>query len=100
MPKIGVKLFPYTYYTLMPYLLSEISVTGRNEFWQNRLLLGTGLRVMPFRKFSAGVSGILIRSMRFYVEGKWNVCYLKDIPSSDIPSYDIILGLNISINRW
>jgi hypothetical protein len=49
-PKWGVKLFSKEFFALMPYLTGEVAITGRREFWQNRALVGLGIRVMPFRR--------------------------------------------------
>ena len=98
-PKYGIKLFPYKFYSLMPYLTGEVVVTSRSDFWQNRALLGIGARIMPFRKFTTGLFGALFRSCRFYFEYSNCVAYFKDKPTAQTPEYDLKFGISISIYR-
>lgn len=98
-PKWGVKLFPDKEFAIMPYITGEIAVTGRKEFWQNRALLGAGVRVMPFR-WHGGVFGIFMRGTRIYIEGMRVIEYLKDEAPQGTSRNDLRVGLSFSIYPW
>lgn len=98
-PKLGVKLFPEREWAFMPYATGEISVTERSEFWQNRALVGVGLRIMPFRWYE-GLIRIFMKGLRIYIEGLWVVGYFKDEAPSVTPDYDFRVGTNFTINWW
>ena len=98
-PKYGVKIFRNHFYTLLPYATGAIQLTGRDDYWQNRLLLGVGLRVMPFRKVKADWCATLLKSCKFYVEYERIIGYFKDVPCN-VPTYDLAFGINFSINRY
>jgi len=99
-PKYGVKIFPGNDFTLMPYLTGQIQLTGRDEFMQNRLLLGMGLRIMPFKKYKTYLIGTFLSSCKIYIEFERNIVYFKDVPCSNIPKYDVSFGVTYSINRY
>ena len=98
-PKWGLKFFPKELFALMPYLTGEFAITGRREFWQNRAIVGIGLRIMPFRR-NRGVFGIFMRGIRIYIEGLKVIKYLKDKPPKNTPDFDIRFGFNYTIYRW
>ena len=98
-PKWGIKIFPDNL-SIMPYITGELSVTSRElEFWQNRALVGFGVRTMPFKN-TVNLTGTFLKGMRIYVEGNFVVAYLKDAPPSGTPDYDVRLGITYVINRW
>jgi hypothetical protein len=98
-PKIGIRLFPERELAIMPYATGEVSVTGRTDFWQNRLLAGAGVRLMPFRRLT-GTMSYFLKGVRVYAEGLWVVSYFKDKAPPSIPGYDFRAGIGFTINRW
>ena len=100
-PKVGIKFFPENEWALMPYLTGEIALTGRSEYWQNRMLAGIGIRVMPFRWYD-GIISTFIRGIRIYAENLWIIHYFDDLPlcSECIPEDDLRIGINYTINWW
>jgi hypothetical protein len=98
-PKLGVKIFPDKVYTLMPYIIGEIGVTGREEAWQNRFLIGIGLRLMPFRELKSSWAGTIFKACKIYIQGMRNIVYFKSPPKQYTPPCDLIFGVNFSINR-
>ena len=98
-PKVGLKLFPAAEVALMPYITGEIALTQRSEFWQNRLLGGLGIRVMPFRQRS-GLVGAFLKGSRVYAEALWVLSYFRDPASSGTPFQDFRAGITFTINWW
>ena len=98
-PKWGWKFFPKDVFALMPYITGELAITGRREFWQNRAILGLGLRVMPFRK-QRGTIKVFMKGVRIYIEAIKIIKYLKDKAPENVPDYDIRFGFNYTIYRW
>jgi hypothetical protein len=80
-----------------PYLLADSSLTENTAFWwENRMLLGAGIRLAPHRKhFPKWIT-------RFVVFGEYvgaAYYYRHEAPSST-PDYDFRLGVNISVGEW
>jgi len=98
-PKIGFKLFPDSFYSLMPYFTGELTMSEKEYPWENRLVLGAGLRFMPFRYLSNWTSDFL-RSMRFYIEAGKIVKYFRNSAEPESPSENIRAGITYAINRW
>lgn len=98
-PKWGVNLTPNSGFATLPYVTTEVVVTGRREFWQNRVMMGIGLRIMPVR-WQTGVFGDLFRGSKFYFEYSGVVTYLKDKAPDNNPKSDFQMGFNYTINRW
>lgn len=96
-PKVGIKLLPEREVCIMPYITGEISSTRRTEFWQNRILAGGGIRLMPFR-WNDSKMYFLIKGLRLYVENLWLINYMKDEAPATISKYDIRFGINYAIN--
>jgi hypothetical protein len=96
-PRVGVRLERVA--GLMPYAMGELATTGRSEPWQNRVLLGVGARVMPFRLDTAGVGGVL-RGTRIYVEHLWLVAYVEGATGNVTPVRDLRAGVAMAVNRW
>lgn len=81
---------------LMPYITAEASVSEKNRFfWENRLLAGGGVRLMPKIRVCSTKDLLL----RFYAEYVTVAEYFKNNPNTDVPWNDIRVGLNFSINR-
>ncbi|MGR3310136.1 MAG: hypothetical protein ACUZ77_05110 [Candidatus Brocadiales bacterium] len=81
---------------LMPYVTMEASVSEKNDFfWENRLLAGGGIRLMPRIKLCS-TKDLLIR---LFAEHVTAVDYFKSGPDSEVPWNDIRVGINFSINR-
>lgn len=81
---------------VMPYVTAETSLSGKNEFfWENRLLAGGGIRVMPKIKITEKKDLLL----RIYAEHVTAVDYFEERPDPNIPWNDIRAGINFSINR-
>jgi len=98
-PKWGVNLTPNSGFAILPYVTTEVVVTGRREFWQNRVTMGGGLRIMPVR-WQTGIFGDLFRGTKFYFEYSGVTAYLKDKAMDDNPNSDFQMGLSYTINRW
>ena len=97
-PKIGMKLFSEQS-VFMPYITGELSATGEKEAWQNRVLVGAGIRSMPFGK-TEKLAGTLLQGMRIYIEGNYALVYLKNEAVVGTPDHDIRIGITYVINRW
>lgn len=98
-PKWGVNLTPNSGFAALPYVTIEAVVTGRREFWQNRVTLGVGLRIMPVR-WQTGIFGDLFRGSKLYLEYSEVAAYLKDKAPDDNPKSDLQMGFSYTINRW
>ncbi len=98
-PKFGIKPFKNYSNLFMPYISAEVSVTERSDFWQNHILVGGGVRCMPFNKLSNNLSDFF-KATRIFFEALYNVKYLKDSPITNTPKLDLRVGLNLNINRW
>lgn len=96
-PKFGVKIFPERELSIMPYVTGEIALAQRNEFWQNRALLGGGIRLMPFR-WNESAMDVFAKGLRVYVEGLWALRYFADKAPDFTPNYDLRTGINYTIN--
>lgn len=94
-PKAGVLSM------LTPYLAAESSLTEKDSnFWENRLLLGGGIRFAPPLKFMPkewNVTRLVI-----YAEYMDVTAYYRGQPGSgDLHSdYDFRFGININIGEW
>ncbi len=96
--KLGVK-WPYLTAStpLMPYFLADFSASEKSYFYQNRVILGGGLRLMPFRGYEyEGYEWLY--NLKLYLEYQNAALYLKDDPDSDTPRYDFRAGLAFSYN--
>jgi hypothetical protein len=81
---------------LMPYLLGELTASRWGYFWENRCILGFGLRVMPFQHAESK----WLRRLRIYAEYQGVVKYFRDQPSSLTPDEDVRIGLSFSNSWW
>ena len=95
--KAGFRLPKNTPFSLMPYGVADISWVGRHDFyWQNRGLIGVGLRIMPFAKAKSE----LLNRLKIFTEYFFTVQYFKDKPVVDIPGYDFRVGVIYSLGFW
>jgi hypothetical protein len=95
--KAGFRLPKNTPFSLMPYGVADVSWVGRHDFyWQNRGLIGIGLRIMPFAKAKSE----LLNRLKIFTEYFFTVEYFKDKPAGYIPGYDFRVGVIYSIGFW
>ncbi len=86
--------------TLTPYLAMESSLTENGEYyWENRLLLGGGIRFAPLLYEKKDESNWLTRFV-VYAEYLGVVAYYHDSAPSSVPDYDFRVGINLSIGEW
>jgi len=86
--------------TLSPYVVVESSFTGHpSYFWENRLLLGAGLRFTPPLRYLPDGMGWLNRVVLF-AEYLNTASYYYGSPSASVPHYDVQAGLSFSIGEW
>jgi len=82
--------------SLMPYAMAQVDAAERPFFWQNRLLLGTGVRIMPFQHSSSPY----LNKTKLYVEYLRVADYLKDKPAAGtVPKDDFRVGVAFTLNR-
>jgi hypothetical protein len=98
-PKLGVRLSRTSSASPMLYATGELSITGRAEPWQNRVLVGGGVRVMPFRA-RTGPSSAVLRGIRLYAEALWLARELEPSIGVSPPRRDLRAGLGFVANRW
>lgn len=83
--------------TLTPYFLLESSLTNKDRYyWENRLLLGAGLRIAP----SAGRLPIWLNRFVIYGEYLNTAAYYADRAPSSVPRFDVRFGVSASIGDW
>lgn len=80
----------------MPYVKGELALSEKEYFWENRLIGGGGIRIMPRVKIAKNADLLL----RFYGEYINVIDYFEDGPDSENPWEDIRFGINFSINRY
>jgi hypothetical protein len=98
-PRLGVRIAGGHPLALMPYALGELSVTGRSDAWQNRIVLGVGVRLMPFRLYQGRFDDI-VRGIRLYGERLWVVTHLGRATDSFSPRHDVRIGIGYTFNRY
>jgi hypothetical protein len=81
---------------LMPYVLAEGSLSQQRCFWENRGVVGLGLRVMPFQHAQTD----WLNELRVFAEYHRVACYFKNDAPELIPGNDTRLGLNFSNSWW
>jgi hypothetical protein len=85
---------------LTPYLALESSITENGEYyWENRLLLGGGIRFAPLLFKQKDKSNWLTRFV-VYAEYLGVAAYYRDSAPSSVPDYDFRVGINLSIGEW
>jgi hypothetical protein len=84
-----------------PYIALESSRTKNNQYyWENRLLLGGGVRVSPsLGKLASNNKGWL---NRFVVYGEYlnTAAYYTLRAPSSIPRFDVRIGVSASVGDW
>lgn len=80
---------------LMPYAMLEHSSSQRRFAWQNRMLSGVGVRVMPFPHALT----TWLRRFRFFAEYAWMVQHYADDSLPGTPDNDLRVGFSFS-NTW
>jgi hypothetical protein len=85
---------------LTPYAVLESSLTGNEEYyWENRLVLGAGVRFAPSRE-------ILPHGLRWinrgvlYAEYLYAAAYYQQSPASGVPDHDLRIGISFSVGEW
>lgn len=79
-----------------PYLVAESSLTeNRESWWENRLLLGGGIRFAPRLKDRKWLSRVVL-----FAEYVAVADYYRQSAPSSVPDYDFRVGISISIGEW
>jgi hypothetical protein len=79
-----------------PYLVAESSLTeSRESWWENRLLLGGGIRFAPHLKEHKWLSRVVL-----FAEYVAVADYYRQSAPSSVPDYDFRVGISISIGEW
>lgn len=95
--KFGLRFPRSTSISLMPYFVSEASWTSQHDFfWQNRLFLGGGLRIMPFQKAKMD----LWNRFKIFAEYIRVIGHFKENPPLYTPDFDLRAGIAFSIGLW
>ncbi|MBW7989408.1 MAG: hypothetical protein FVQ84_05235 [Planctomycetes bacterium] len=84
---------------ITPYLVMESSFSeNRRYYWDNRLLLGGGIRFAPPLKFLPREW----QANRFVIFAEYfgAAVYYRDSAPSSVPDYDFRIGISISIGEW
>ncbi len=82
---------------LTPYLLLENTLTNRHRYyWENRLLVGAGLRIAP----SGGRLPAWLNRFVIYGEYQNTAAYYAASAPSSIPRFDIRFGISASVGDW
>jgi hypothetical protein len=82
-----------------PYLAAESSLSENGDYaWENKLLIGGGIRFAPPIKFLSPQLNIT----RFVVYAEYVVpaAYYRSSPPSSTPDHDFRAGINIYIGEW
>jgi hypothetical protein len=81
-----------------PYGLLESSLTDNGAYyWENRLLLGFGIRVAPWLRYKPGT---WLNRFVLYAEYLHVADYYHTRASSDVPDHDFRVGINLAIGDW
>lgn len=84
---------------LTPYLALESSLTENREYyWENRLLLGGGIRFAPPLKFLP--PEWQINRLVVYAEYLDAAAYYRGSAPSSVPDDDFRIGISLSIGEW
>jgi hypothetical protein len=99
-PKIGI----YTSGSdevpgIEPYLLGELTKSGKSDFWLNNMQYGLGVRLHPFRNDNTkGIIRNLFYKLKIYFEARY-VSYLGEKPTDGRPANDFRLGIDFTSGR-
>jgi hypothetical protein len=82
-----------------PYLALESSLTeNRDYYWENRLLLGAGVRFAPPLDFLP--AEWRVNRFVIYAEYLRAAAYYRDSAPSSVPDDDFRVGISLSIGEW
>jgi hypothetical protein len=82
-----------------PYLAVENALSDNTYSWENRLLMGGGIRITPnLGDSSDKVTGL--SRLVFFVEAMGVVAEYEDKADSEAPDWDIRAGISISLGQW
>ncbi len=84
---------------ITPYLVMESSLSeNKKYYWDNRLLLGGGIRFAPPLKFLPREW----QANRFVIFAEYlgAAAYYRDSAPSSVPDHDFRIGISISIGEW
>lgn len=85
---------------ITPYAALESSLTeNKNYYWENRLLVGGGLRLAPSRSILPDNMRWLNRFV-FYAEYLHAAAYYRRSAPSSVPDHDVRVGISFSIGEW
>jgi hypothetical protein len=85
---------------ITPYIAAESTLTGNDEYyWENRLLLGGGLRLAPDLRRLPSEWKWLGRVV-VYAEYLNAATYYGDSAPDDVPEHDVRIGLSVSLGHW
>lgn len=86
---------------ISPYAYIESSLTENGEYyWDNRLILGGGIRITPTLENWLSPGGDLINRLVFYAEYGSIACYYHDDAPGNKPNNDFRFGISLSIGEW
>jgi hypothetical protein len=80
----------------MLYGIGEVAASGWPYFWENRLSLGGGARLMPFQHAATD----WLSRLRIYAEYVRAVDYFRDPSPAGSPEGDFRAGVNFSSSSW
>ncbi len=84
---------------LTPYLAIESSLSeNRAYYWENRLLIGGGIRFAPPLNFLP--KDQQLTRFAIFAEYLGAVAYYRDSALSSVPNYDFRVGISLSIGEW
>jgi hypothetical protein len=79
-----------------PYLRTDLTLSGRKDFWLNNFIYGLGMRVQPFRK-DVKINPLLYK-LKIFLE-VLGIAYLNERPQDGRPNTDIRFGIDFSLGR-
>lgn len=86
--------------TLTPYVALESSLTENGAYyWDNRLLLGGGIRFAP-RLYQEKDNLNWLTRFVVFAEYLGVAAYYRDSAPSSVPDYDFRVGISLSIGEW
>lgn len=95
-PKNSLEIGENFKINVMPYLMLEASYSGKDYFWENRLNIGGGIRVMSVVHWQCGKEII----MRIFAENLHTADHFRGDPDPDTPDDDFRVGINFSYNLF
>ena len=84
---------------ISPYMLVETSISeNRSYYWENRVVLGAGVRVAPPFRFSE--SQWTLTRLVVLAEYLSAMTYIHSKPPGSLPNQDWRFGVSLSIGKW